>query len=196
MRSSDFDEPAVLVRARSGEPEAFGLLFDIHRDRVFAQALRLTASVHDAEDVTAMVFLEAWRRREGMREVNGSVIGWLLVTTNHVFHNFSRGNRRYGVALAGLPAAEHTPDHAGAVDERLDGDARRAELRDALTRLSRKDQDILVLCLIEELSTAAAAEVLGVAQGTIKSRLSRAKGRLTRLLGESHASVPALGGRQ
>jgi RNA polymerase sigma factor (sigma-70 family) len=196
MRSSDFDEPSVLVRARSGDPEAFGLLFDIHRDRVFAQALRLTSSVHDAEDVTAVVFLEAWRRREAMREVNESVIGWLLVTTNHVFHNFSRGNRRYRAALANLPAAEHAPDHAGTVDDRLDGDAKRSELRNALSRLPRRDQDILVLCLIEELSTAAAAEVLGVAQGTVKSRLSRAKGRLTGLLGERHASVPALGGRQ
>jgi len=60
---------------------------------VFRHALRLTRSLHDAEDTAGIVFLEAWRRRESMREVDGSVIGWLLVTTNNVHRNSSRASR-------------------------------------------------------------------------------------------------------
>jgi len=93
----------VLERVRDGDADAFGELFDLHHDRVFRQALRMTASLHDAEDVTAVVFLEAWRRRDAMREVNGSVIAWLLVMTNFVFRNYARASRRYREGLQQLP---------------------------------------------------------------------------------------------
>ncbi|MFF2053659.1 RNA polymerase sigma factor [Leifsonia sp. NPDC058194] len=184
MRGFLLDEPAVLDRIHDGDADAFGALFDLHHDRVFRQALRLTSSVHDAEDVTAVVFMEAWRRRDAMRVVNGSVIGWLLVTANNVHRNHLRSSRRYRVALGTLPPPENTPDHSGAVDDRLDTDARRTAVRAALARLPKRDQDIITLCVFEELSTTDAAEALGVAAGTVKSRLSRAKARLAELLGE------------
>jgi RNA polymerase sigma factor (sigma-70 family) len=184
MGGIQFEERAALERVRAGDADAFGLLFDLHHDRVFRHALRLTESVHDAEDVTAVVFLEAWRRREAMRVIDGSVIGWLLVTTNYVFSNFARSSRRYRVALQHLPLPSDIPDHADAVDDRLDMDERRAALRGALAQLPRRDQDILTLCVFEEVSTADAALTLGIAQGTVKSRLSRAKSRLAVLLQE------------
>jgi len=184
VRGIQLDEPAVLERVRDGDADAFGALFDLHHDRVFRQALRMTASLHDAEDVTAVVFLEAWRRRDAMREVNGSVIAWLLVMTNFVFRNYARASRRYREGLQQLPPPEHAPDHASAVDDRIDRDARRAALRAALAQLPKRDQDILTLCVLEELSTAEAAAALGVAAGTVKSRLSRAKARLTELLND------------
>lgn len=182
MRGIRIDEPDVLERVNAGDPDAFGALFDLHHDRVFRQAVRLTASIHDAEDVTAVVFLEAWRRRDSIRVVNGSVIGWLLVMTNFVFRNYARASRRYRDGLQQLPPPEHSPDHAAAVDDRIDRDARRAALRTALATLPRRDQDILTLCVLEELSTAEAAEALGIAPGTVKSRLSRAKSRLAELM--------------
>jgi RNA polymerase sigma-70 factor (ECF subfamily) len=187
VRGIQLDEPDLIGRVKADDPDAFGELFDLHHDRVFRQALRLTASVHDAEDITAVVFLEAWRRRDAMRMVDGSVIGWMLVTTNFVYRNFTRSSRRYREALKHLPAPEHAPDHSGAVDERIDSNARREALRGALAKLPLRDQDILTLCVLEELSTADAAEALGIPQGTVKSRLSRAKARLTELLNESVA---------
>ena len=194
MRSENTDEPALLVRARDGDPDAFGDLFDLHRDRVFRHALRLTPSAHDAEDVTGMVFLEAWRRRDSMRDVNGTVIGWLLVTANNVSRNLSRSSRRYQHVLTVLPMPENTPDHGPAVDDRLDADPRRIALRHALSRLPRRDQDILTLCVIEELSVAEAAAVLQVAPGTVKSRLSRAKARLAASFDETTQLASMEGG--
>jgi RNA polymerase sigma factor (sigma-70 family) len=174
----------VLKRVNAGDADAFGALFDLHHDRVFRQAMRLTSSIHDAEDVTAVVFLEAWRRRDAMRVVNGSVVGWLLVMTNFVFRNYARSSRRYREGLQQLPPPENAPDHATVVDDRIDRDARRSALRTALATLPKRDQDILTLCVLEELSTAEAAEALGIAPGTVKSRLSRAKGRLAALLND------------
>ena len=89
-------------RAGAGDGEAFGQVFDRHRDRVFRSAPRLTRHRHDAEDVTALVFLEAWRRRAVVRIVDGSVLPWLLVTTGHVSQNAARARRRHTRALAAL----------------------------------------------------------------------------------------------
>lgn len=182
VRGIQLDELAVLERVRDGDADAFGALFDLHHDRVFRQAMRLTASLHDAEDIVAVVFLEAWRRRDAMRVVDGSVVAWLLVTTNFVFRNYVRASRRYREGLQQLPPPEHAPDHADFVDDRIDRDARRTSLRAALAQLPKRDQDILTLCVLEELSTTEAAAALGVAPGTVKSRLSRAKARLTELM--------------
>jgi RNA polymerase sigma-70 factor (ECF subfamily) len=75
------DEAASWRRASAGDGEAFGLLFDAHHVRVYRHALKLTGSVHDAEEVLAGAFLELWRRRTSVRLVGDSVLPWLLVTT-------------------------------------------------------------------------------------------------------------------
>ena len=58
------EEAERWAAALAGSSEAFTWLFDLHRDRVYRQALRMLGSVHDAEDVTAAAFLELWRRRD------------------------------------------------------------------------------------------------------------------------------------
>lgn len=181
MSTDGFDEAAAWSAARDGDGPAFASLFDRHRDRVFGHALRLVREPHDAEDVTAVVFLEAWRKRESVRLVDGSIIGWLLVTTNYAVRNHTRGLRRYRTALGKLPAPAPQDDHAPAVDDTLDGAERDRQVREAFDRLSKRDQDVITLCILEELTAAQAAEALGVPEGTVKSRLSRARKRLTEL---------------
>ncbi|WP_431198143.1 RNA polymerase sigma factor [Leifsonia xyli] len=75
------------------------------------------------------------------------------------------------------PQEDHAPD----VDESLDGAGRDRQVREAFAKLSKRDQDVITLCVLEELTTAQAAEALGVPEGTVKSRLSRARTRLATL---------------
>jgi RNA polymerase sigma factor (sigma-70 family) len=188
------DSPSLWDRARSGDSGAFGVLFDEHRDRVFGQALRLMRSIPDAEDVTALVFLEAWRRRSAVSVVDGSIIGWLLVTTNFVARNTVRTTRRHRAAMATLPSPEHSPDFSPDVDARLDSKDRAAAARGAFARLSKNDQDVITLCVIEELTLPVAATVLDVPVGTVKSRLSRAKRRLANHLSDFVQPESTVGG--
>ncbi|MCU1407490.1 MAG: hypothetical protein JWQ43_3793, partial [Glaciihabitans sp.] len=60
--------------------DAVGRVFDRHRDRIFRHSLALVPSGDDARDVVAITFLEAWRRRDSVRFVDGSLLPWLLVT--------------------------------------------------------------------------------------------------------------------
>jgi RNA polymerase sigma-70 factor (ECF subfamily) len=162
------------------------MLYDRHRDRVFGQALRLMRTTHDAEDVTAVVFLELWRRRKTVTLVNETVIGWLLVTTNYVAHNFVRSMRRYRAVIDRIPPAELEGDEEfDRIDEQMDSSARGRGVNSAFAQLSPKDQNIITLCVLEEFSLAEAASALRIPVGTVKSRLSRAKQRLSTLTTEA-----------
>jgi RNA polymerase sigma factor (sigma-70 family) len=167
-------------RVLRGDTAAFGEVFDLHRDRVFGQALRLVRSVDDAEDLTALVFLEAWRRRANVRVVDGSIVGWLLLSTNYVVRNMQRTARRHAIAMAKMPRPVDAQDHAGAIHDDLDSLVARNAVGLAFRQLSSRDQDVLTLCVLEELSEAEASAALGVPAGTIKSRLSRAPGNAWR----------------
>ena len=71
-------EAGLWARSLDGDAEAFGVLFDQHRDRVFGQASRLVGGRHEAEDIAASAFLELWRRRNDVRLVGGSVLPCLV----------------------------------------------------------------------------------------------------------------------
>lgn len=184
------DEITIWERAREGDPDSFGQIFDRHHDRVYGHALRQTRSGHDAEDVTALVFLEAWRRRAAVRVVDGSILAWLLVTTNYVALNAARTARRHRIALAKMPPPEDQDDHADAILERFDATGREKQLRAAFLTLSGNDRDVLTLCVVNDYPLAEAATALGIPVGTVKSRLSRAKQRLAALT-QSHAPLDA-----
>jgi len=164
-------------KALAGDGDAFGRIFDRHKDRIRRHSHGLVASVPDAEDVVAVTFLEAWRNRHRVRVVDGSLLPWLLVTTTNVARNLSRSSRRYAIALSRLPpvTSVEIPGSDLAATRALRG-------------LSLDDQRVITLCVLYDFTTLEAAEALGVAPGTVKSRLSRAKRRLALQLDLSTAS--------
>ena len=166
----DLDDEHDWADALRGDGEAFGRIFDRHRHRLFRHSYRLVAVMADADDIVSVTFLEAWRRADAVRFVDGSMLPWLLVTATNSARNLARSARRYRAMLDRLPVDAHLDDRAF---DRAD-----TEAHDALQRLSLTDQRVLTLCVLEDLSEKDAAAVLGIPQGTVKSRLSRAKARL------------------
>jgi RNA polymerase sigma factor (sigma-70 family) len=170
MTSTDADEWA---RALGGSAEAFGRIFDRHQDRVLRHSLRLVPQRTDADDVVAIVFLEAWRKRRTVRFIDGSLLPWLLVTATNAARNVERGHRRYRILLQRLPQVTAINDHIATGD---------TEVEVALRSMSLPDRQIITLCVLEGFTEAEVAQALGIARGTVKSRLSRAKKRLAALI--------------
>ncbi|MEH1167078.1 RNA polymerase sigma factor [Micromonospora sp. CPCC 205539] len=176
-------ESSLRARIRAGDPGAFAELFDQHARLVYNHAFRLTADWATAEDVMAATYLQAWRSRARVSDEGGSLRPWLLGIATNEARNHTRSNRRYRRAAAALRAADFTvPDHADEVAGRLDDGDRVTAAIDALAGLRRPEREVLTLCLWEGLDYESAAQALGIPIGTVRSRLSRARTRLRKLV--------------
>jgi RNA polymerase sigma-70 factor (ECF subfamily) len=172
------------ARVRAGDPDAFRELFDEHVRAVYNHAFRLTGNWSAAEDVVSLTFLEAWRLRDRV-EVSvdgGSLRPWLLGIATNIARNVRRAARRHDVALARLPKEEAVPDFAEEVTARINDREQLALVRTALAALRKPEREVLALCVWSGLDYAEAAEALGVPIGTVRSRLSRARKKLNKLV--------------
>lgn len=169
----------VRARIRAGDREAFGQLFDQYARAVYNHAYWLTADWSIADDIVSATFLQAWRLRDKVDAEGGSLRPWLLGIATNTARNLRRGDRRYRAAALALAHQQDViPDHGERVDARLDDDQRLAEAVAALATLRRADREVLTLCLWQGLSYTDAAAALGIAVGTVRSRLSRAREKL------------------
>jgi RNA polymerase sigma-70 factor (ECF subfamily) len=192
---------AVLWRAASaGEHDAFGQLFDRHATAVYNYLLRRTADWSAAEDLTAAVFLQAWRRRGEVVLAGDSALPWLLGVARQLARNAARSRLRYRAALNRAAGASATAadggDPAELVTGRLDTERQLRRLRTAISGLPRQQRDVIELCVYAGLDQQAAAVALGVSVGTIKSRLHRARQRLARDLEAPSPDPAAAPGRE
>ena len=187
MEASDWVSDEVLwERSVAGDGEAFGGLFDRHRDRLFRHACHLNGTWSTAEDAVAATFLELWRRRADVRLVNSSVLPWLLVTATNLGRNAARGTRRYRDFLNRLPREQHSPDVADIAESGALGVDPR--LRAALHTLRHTDLELFALVVLEDYSLTDAAQVLGLSQSAAKARLHRTRSRLREQLGDQPPS--------
>ncbi|MFE5326823.1 RNA polymerase sigma factor [Embleya sp. NPDC056575] len=165
-------------RACAGDPEAFGVIFDRHSRAIFNHLSRRTASWVEAEDLTSVVFLQAWRHRSAVTLDRDSALPWLLGIARNIAANGGRARRRYQALKERLPTPSPVPDHAQDVADRVDEERALVALRGSVARLPAHEREVIELCVWSGLDQQAAATALGVAVGTIKSRLHRARRRL------------------
>jgi RNA polymerase sigma-70 factor (ECF subfamily) len=156
-----------------GVEQDFEALYALHAGAVRGYAMR-RCDVETADDVVADVFLAAWRRRAELPE---QPLPWLLGTARHVLANHARGqSRRLRLhdRLAAEPTIVAAPAHADGRES--------ARLRAALSSLSERDRELLLLMAWEGLELRQAAEVLGVRPNTLAVRFHRARRRLSAAL--------------
>ena len=173
--------------ANEGAGEAFGELFERHADRVYAHCFSRTGSWSMAEDLTSVVFLEAWRRRNEVRFSGDSALPWLFGVANNATRNAQRSLRRHNLLLAKLPPPGEEADIAADAAMRVDQERLAQHLLCAMGGLRQAEQEVLALCDWAGLSYAEAAVAMGVPEGTVRSRLSRARQHLRDLADDSQA---------
>ena len=144
---------------------------------VYAYCARRTGNLDLAEDLTSVVFLEAFRRRRKLQLSNASALPWLLGVANNVSRNSDRSVRRYRSALDRLPAqADNVSSEDNAI-ERIGAQEALARALEAISTLTRGEQDVVLLVLWSELTYADAATALGIPVGTVRSRLATARAK-------------------
>ena len=167
----------------AGDEAAFGRLFDRYSRPVYNHAFRLTGSWSTAEDVTQATFLVAWRRRHDARLVDGSALPWLLVVATNTVRSEWRSARRWLALLRRLPGERYADgDLADEVSARLDDERRMTEVLSVVRGLPPAEREAVALCLWSGVSYPDAAAVLGISEVAVRSRVSRARSRLARLM--------------
>lgn len=144
---------------------------------VLGYALRRSSSREDALDAVAETFATAWRRRADMPADPDEVRPWLFGIARRCLANAVRSTNRstrLGVRLADSFADDAVPDPAAIHERRADTDV----LHRLLEQLSAQDRELVTLIAWEGLTPAQAAAALGLAPGTARVRLHRARTRL------------------
>ena len=179
----------------AGDEEALALLYRRRQGNVYRFALQMSGSKPIAEDVTQEVFLFLMREGHVFDPERGTLSAFLLgVARNHVL-------RRMRVDQVLTPIGDDDDEDAGlpvsTMDVRPLDDLARAEtvelVRKAVLSLPPKYREVVVLCELQDLSYEEAAEILGCAIGTVRSRLHRARGLLLEKLNQERNPRQALG---
>jgi RNA polymerase sigma-70 factor (ECF subfamily) len=158
--------------------QAFGQLFDRHARAVYNHCFRRSAEWSIAEDLTSVVFLEAWRRRRDWQLSGDSILPWLLGIANNCLRNAERSRRRYRRLLARLPKVMDQPPADLEIEQRIEDELAMRQILADLQQLRREEQEVIAFCDWDGLSTAEVSVALGIPVGTVKSRLSRARAQL------------------
>jgi RNA polymerase sigma-70 factor, ECF subfamily len=172
-REDGRDDRALLAAHVAGDPQAFTVLVRRHRDRLWAVALRTMRDREEAADALQDALLSAFRNASGYRG-DAAVTTWLhRVVVNACLDRMRRRAVRPSIPLGDTDVPTGV-DEQGALENRLDVAA-------ALARLPEAQRTAIVLVDLQDLSVAEAATVLGVAEGTVKSRCSRGRLALARI---------------
>ncbi|MGI8716169.1 MAG: RNA polymerase sigma factor [Solirubrobacteraceae bacterium] len=162
-------------------PAHFSLFYERHLATVAIFLARRVGS-ELAEDLTAEVFARAFRSRATFRPDHGTGLPWLLGIANHLVADHRRAERRRLALLQRLQVneAHFDPDPVSRAEP---------ELVRQLRRLPAPERDTLLLVVWGELSYAEAASALGVPVGTVRSRIARARQRLTAAIGADSSAL-------
>lgn len=184
------DEPTLIRHATNGDATAWEPLVLAHQEAVFRLSYLLLGDPDDAEDVAQETFLRAWnhlKRFDPARPLRP----WLLSIASNLASNRRRSAGRYLAALT--RAFRNEPLSSASVEEKSSQHMQASDLWKAVQSLNVPDQQVVYLRYFLDLSVAETAEVLQVAEGTVKSRLSRA---LERLRGIIQQDFPVFGDRR
>lgn len=167
------DEGELVRRAQAGDVDAFAALYRAHAGRVHALALRLTADRRQAEDLTQDVFVRAWQKLADFRG-ESALASWLHRLAVNAMLQASRGDRRRSARVMvsdDVEALERGSSHRG----NADGPATRMDLERAIASLPPGARTAFVLHDVEGFRHDEIAARLGVAVGTVKAQLHRAR---------------------
>jgi RNA polymerase sigma-70 factor (ECF subfamily) len=170
----DWDD-ALIERAVRGDKRAFERIYRAHCGRVHALCLRMTRDTAMAEDCTQETFINAWRALQSF-ETRSSLSTWLhRIAVNAVLAK----RRRTAIQIVELP--EETS--AEELDWTFDTPVEVEDIEAAVGALPEGARDVLILSGICGYSHGEAAQMLGIAEGTCKAQLHRARGLLRERLG-------------
>jgi RNA polymerase sigma-70 factor, ECF subfamily len=179
----DTCEDELIEKARHGDQEAFGHLWEAHHAVAMAAALRLCHQRGLAEDITQGAFLLAWRGLPGFKRGNPFRPWFMRILYRHTVDVMEKQSTYlHPISLDELSELERNTVGVGRAPDLQEQIVEREGVRRALAQLNVEHRYVVALRYGADLTEADIAQVLGWPVGTVKSRLNRARERLRELL--------------
>lgn len=181
-------EAEAIEKAKQGDAQAFEVLYNLHKRRVYSLCLRMTANAAEAEDLTQEAFLQLYRKIATFRG-ESAFSTWLhRLAVNVVLMRL----RKKGLSVVPLEETTETEEETpkkdlGAEDTRLAASIDRLQLQRAIERLPPGYRSIFVLHDVEGYEHNEIAEIVGCSIGNSKSQLHKARLKLREFLKTSRA---------
>jgi RNA polymerase sigma-70 factor (ECF subfamily) len=196
--AAEIDWPALVRRCLDGDSPAWAELVTGQQRRVYALCYRFTGSSHDAEDLTQDVFIKIYANLRSFDLAKGSFHTWITTLTRNLLVDHFRRSRQQRVTDSldagwdegsDAPRADPITDPRTtplqhAVQNQLQGLVQRA-----LAKVSPELREAIILRDLQDMDYKEIAEVLAIPQGTVKSRISRGRAELARLLERTKGQV-------
>ncbi|MGW7203107.1 sigma-70 family RNA polymerase sigma factor [Streptomyces sp. NPDC054837] len=182
--SADIDDSALADAFLRGDEACLATMYERWGSLVYNLARRSLGDAREAEDVTQLVFLAAWRGRAGYSPDRGTLPGWLTgITRRKVADALAARTRRTElVAAAGAQLLLRATDEAVRPEAAVD----RVLLADEMSQLPAPQRQVLNLTFYDDLTQTQIAELTGWPLGTVKSHTRRGLRRLARRLREEN----------
>lgn len=177
--SVDADSSALVRRAQGGDPQAFRILVDVHRDRVYSLALRILADAATAEEAAQDAFVKAWRALPSFRG-DSRFSTWIYRITYRTALDHRQARRRVTTREVALDPGEFSPPDPAAMAPNSAWGLK-LRLERLLSLLEEKQRTCLTLHYLGEQSVAEIAEILDIPTGTVKTHLHRGRHALREL---------------
>ena len=176
-----------LVRAAAGgDTEAFERLVRTYENKIYHLALRMCGSADEAADIAQEAFLAAWRGLPSFRGEAGFATWLYRLTSNAAIHYLRRQKKQRGdMSLDDEELGLDAVDSGPSPQETAEGSELRSAVAAGFNQLSEGHRQVLVLREIQGLSYEEIASVLELDIGTVKSRISRARSSLRKILLEN-----------
>jgi RNA polymerase sigma-70 factor (ECF subfamily) len=198
VSSLETDWSQIVRRCMDGDSGAWAELVRTHHRRVYGLCYRFTGNPADAEDLTQDVFLKVYSNLASFDILRGSLQVWITtMTRNLLVDNFrrTRNQRATGSLDDGWESSENLKpvDRLVARDVSPHESAAQKELakmvQNALAKVSVELREAVILRDLQDLDYKEIAQVLGIPEGTVKSRISRGRAELARLLERNRREV-------
>ena len=181
----------LLRRAQSGDPEAFEQLIGPLEQLVWRICWHYTGNREAAEDCGQETMIRIWRNLESYRG-DCALESWIYrIAANCCMDYLRKKKRDQSVSMEPLREQGFDPaDPSPGTEDRVVSEDEHQRLRKAITQLPDEQREALILTQLEKISYEEAAQMLGVSEGTVKSRVNRAKARLKEILSEERELSP------
>ena len=178
IKCSYMDEKELIRRSQAGDGEAFGVLVDRYKGKVFSLAYGFTRDRAVADDLAQEVFIKAYCSLPKFKAESGFGTWLYRIAVNHA-RDFLRKDRRHQKEISMDAVGEAILSvESQSLEEKQDEEERRKTVQAALARLPEKYRVILTLRDIEGLSYEEISRILKLSPGTVDSRLHRARRKL------------------